>query len=190
MAPLRAAAAAILLAGTLAAAALLPGTAAAQDADTPLDRALQQVEALLTALRADPNADPKLVAKLEDISGNLKKAKEAAGSASPGTPGGGGIPGGDVPGGEGIFKFTLDTFLGGVDLKEEERKLAEEILREFVVDYNLAKTHEDDKSKAVVRDHSEKRIAKSFQPRDANRLKDNLDTVIKRWEWGGGRRGR
>ena len=189
MARTRRLAAAFLLAGALA----LGGSAAAQDADTPLDKAIQEVEALLTALRSDPQSDPKLVAKLDDIAANLRKAKAAAAGAPAGGGGGGGgggsLPTGDIPGGEGIFRITLTTFLEGTELKDEEKVLAEEVLREFVVDYNLAKTQSDEKSKPVIRDHSERRIARSFAPRDANKLKDNLDTVIKRGEGAGGRRG-
>ena len=176
-------AAGLLLAGSLAAVA----PAGAQDGDSKVDKALQQVEALLGTLRNDPKADPNVVAKLEEIATNLRQAKDGgkgggtAPGAPPATP-----PGFD----EGIFRMTLETFLQGLDLKEEPKAAADAILREFVADYGLAKKHEDEKSRGVVRDHTEKRITQSFAPRDANKLKDNLDTIIKRWEWMGGRRGR
>ncbi len=174
--------------GILLAAALLLGgfvpPAGAQDADTPLDRALQKVEALLTALRANPAADPAVVKSLEDIAASLREAKGVKDGEPPG--------GATLPPGvdENLFRFTLETFLQGVDLKDDPRAAAEQILREFVSDYGLARRHEDDKSKAVVRDHTERRIGLTFVPRDANRLKDNLDTIIRRWDWTGGRRGR
>ena len=180
-----------LSAGLLLAGALLVGAPVrAQDGDSKVDRLLQQVEALLTTLRSDPkNADT--VAKLEEIAAGLRQIKDggrggAGGGTTPPGPPPGATPGVD----EGIYRMTLETFLQGLDLKEDGKAAADQILREFVADYALAKKHEDEKSRGVVRDHSEKRISQSFAPRDANRLKDNLDTIIKRWEWMGGRRGR
>ncbi len=166
-----------------------PGLAAvpAQDADTPLDKALQQVEALLTTLRAQPGADAKLVEKLEEIAANLRKEKDALAAKAPGgAPAPAGTPSLDSQ----AWQWARDAFFQGLELKEEEKSLAEQVLLEFVLDYKLAKDAGDDKSKPVIRDHTEKRISRTFAPRDANRMKDNLDTLIKRWEWAGGRRGK
>ena len=72
---------------TLAATALLgaalalgaAGGASAQDADTPLDRALQEVEALIASQKALPSPDARLLQRLEAIADNLRKEKESRG---------------------------------------------------------------------------------------------------------------
>lgn len=182
---IRKVAAAMLLGAVLAAGA----PAAAQDADSPLDKALQQVEALLSTLRARPDADAKLVETLEEVAANLRKEKEARGggagtAAAPGRPpGDGGIS--DWALGEARRRFTQ-----GVDLSEDEKAAADAILAEFAGDYNLAKTNEDEKSKKVIREHTDSRIGRTFAPKPANKLKDNLDGIIRMWEWRGGRGGR
>jgi len=188
MVRLRRLAAAVLLA---AGALLAPGGSAAlraQDADTPLDKALQQVQALIDGLRAQPGSDPKLLQKLEEIAGELRKEKDsragkAPGGGAPASPQGGGIDGG-------VMARTREAFLKGTELKEDEKTLAGEIITEFVADYNAAKSHDDEKSKSVIHDHTDKRIAHSFASRDANRMKDNLNDIIKFWEGRWGRGGR
>jgi hypothetical protein len=178
------AAAALVLAACLAGSASLP----AQDADTPLDRALQQVEALLSNLRGTPGSE-KTVERLEAIASELRREKESRGGG-----GGGGAPGGGAPAGTGVSDWAMGeakkSFVRGCELKESEKSLADEIIVEFATDYNLAKAHDDEKSKAVIRDHTEKRVARSFASRDANRMKDNLDGIIKFWEGRFGRGGR
>jgi len=179
---------------TLAAAALLAGLAfaspaGAQDADTPLDKALQQVETLLATLKAQPGADAKTVAKLEEIAANLHKEKDARG----GNKGGGGAPPAPWDGGgvdAGIMSRTEEAFFKGTELKDDDKALGKAVILEFVVDYNVAKTHDDEKSKAVIREHTEKRISRSFASKDANKMKDNLDGIIKFWEGKWGRGGR
>ena len=182
MNPIRTLAASLLLAGAMA----VGGPARAQDADTKVDKALQKVEALLTALKAIPGVDQSVVKALEDIASDLRQAKDGGkggGGAPPPPPA---APAFD----ENIYKFTFTTFVQGVDLKEDGRAVADAILREFVVDFALAKNHEDDKSKGVIRDHSEGRIAQSFPTREANHLKTNLGVIIQRWEWMGGKKGK
>jgi len=171
-----------------ASALLLAAPVRAQDADTPLDKALQQVETLLATLKAQAGADPKLVERLEEIAANLHKEKDArSGKKDGGPPETTGVPAADAA----AWSWARDEFYRGLELKEEERAAGDQVLMEFVVDYKLAKDAADDKSKGVIRDHTEKRIARTFAARDANKLKDNLDGIIKRWEWaGGGRRGR
>lgn len=165
------------------------GPARAQDADTPLDKALQQVEALLTSLRAKPDADARLVEKLEEIGANLRKEKEARGgaaatTAAPGRSGGeGGVS-------EWALGETKKSFTRGADLTEEEKAAADQIIVEFATDYSLAKTNEDEKSRKVIREHTENRISRTFPSKIANRLKDNLDGIIKFWEGRFGRGGR
>ena len=61
---------------------------------------------------------------------------------------------------------------------------------EFATDYNLAKANDDEKSRQVIRDHTERRIGRTFASRDANKMKDNLDGIIKFWEGRWGRGGR
>jgi hypothetical protein len=166
---------------------LAPGAApaAAQDADSNVDRALQKVEALLSQLRAKSDADPKLVEKLEEVAGDLRKEKEARGGAasSPGAPA---MPGGGG-GADWIVNETKKNFTKGTELSEDERTTADSVITEFLTDYKLAKDNEDEKSRKVVREHTEGRIARSFPSKTANRLKDNLDGIIKMWEWRGGR---
>jgi len=185
---MRSLAVAALLAG-LALAAPLRAPIWAQDADTPLDKALQKVEALLATLKAQSSPDAKTVAKLEEIAANLRKEKEARGGAPAG---GGAAPkpwdGGGVD--AGIMARTEEAFFKGTDLKDDEKSLGKAVILEFVVDYNVAKTHEDEKSKGVIRDHTEKRISRSFASKDANKMKDNLDGIIKFWEGKWGRGGR
>jgi hypothetical protein len=163
----------------------------AQDADTPLDKALQQVEGLIATLKSQPGADAKTLARLEEIAGNLRKEKESRGGRAGGGGGGGGPT---TPWGGGVDPGTLsrweEGFFRGTDLKDEEKAVARTILVEFISDYGVAKNHEDEKSKAVIREHTEKRIAKSFASKDANKLKDNLDFGIKFWEGRFGRGGR
>jgi hypothetical protein len=164
-----------------------PAAAAAQDADTPLDKALQQVEALLATLRGQPGADQKLVEKLEEIAANLRKEKEALAAKAPGAPPPAtGVP----PVDNAVWQRTRDAFLQGTDLKEDEKTVADQVLLEFVLDFKLAKDFGDDKSKAVIRDHTEKRIARTFGVRDANKMKENLADIIKFWDGNGGRRGK
>ena len=167
--------------------ALGAAPAAAQDADSNVDKALQKVEALLSSLRAKPDADPKLVEKLEEVASDLRREKEARGAAP--SPGGGGAPGGGG-GADWIVGETKKNFLRGVELNEDERVIADSVITEFLADYKLAKDNEDEKSRKVVREHTEGRIARSFPSKTANRLKDNLDGIIKMWEWRGGRGGR
>ena len=66
---------------------------------------------------------------------------------------------------------------------------AKEILRDFVTDYNLAKTNDDEKSRKVIKEHAQKRLSKGFPSREANRMKENLDGIVNFWEgrWGRGR---
>ena len=183
---------------TFAAAALLAGLAlalpaTAQDADTPLDKALQQVETLLATLKAQPNADAKTVSKLEEIAANLRKEKDSRpGAGGGGTGGGGGTPAPWTGGGvdSAILARTEESFFRGTDLKEDEKAVGKAVILEFLVDYGIAKSHEDEKSKAVITDHTEKRISKSFVSKDANKMKDNLDGIIKFWEGRWGRGGR
>lgn len=174
-------------AALLACLALSGPSLRAQDADTPLDRALQKIEAIIAGLKAAPNPDARLIADLESAAANLREAKRSPGG-DPAAPGGPPPAGGGVQ--EYFFKQTMDSFTRGVELKDSERTLAEEVLREFVVDYDLAKKHDDEKSKAVVRDHTEKRIARSFDQKDSNKLKDNLDGIIKFWDRSWNRRGK
>ena len=174
----------MIAAALLGAAALAP-PARAQDADTPLDRALQQVEALLETLRAQPGTDPKTIQRLEAIAADLRKAKGDSGGApapAPGAPPGGGLA-------EGALARAEESFFRGVELKDEERARAKEILRDFVTDYNLAKTNDDEKSRKVIKEHAQKRLSKGFPSREANRMKENLDGIVNFWEgrWGRGR---
>jgi hypothetical protein len=170
----------------VAAVALLAGVAFAQDADTPLDKALQKAEALLAALKATPSADAKVVAGLEEIAANLRKEKDARGGGgrTPQTP----WDGGAVD--KGIMARTEEAFFKGTDLKEDEKTLGKQVILEFVADYTVAKAHEDEKSKAVIREHTEKRVARSFASKDANKMKDNLNGIIQFWEGRWGRGGR
>ena len=82
-----------------------------------------------------------------------------------------------------------ESFFRGVELKDEERARAKEILRDFVTDYNLAKTNDDEKSRKVIKEHAQKRLSKGFPSREANRMKENLDGIVNFWEgrWGRGR---
>jgi len=178
---------------SLAAAALLAGLAfaapiRAQDADTPLDKALQQVEALLATLKAQPNPDAKTVARLEEIAGLLRKEKDAKPGGKGGGAGGTPWDGGAVD--AAIMARTEETFFKGTELKDDEKAVGKAVILEFVLDYRVAKDHEDEKSKAVIRDHTEKRISKTFASKDANKMKDNLDQIIKFWEGKWGRGGR
>ena len=177
------------------AAALLLGLAlgtapaAAQDADSNVDKALQKVEALLSQLRGKTE-DSKLVEKLEEIAADLRKEKEARGGASSsggGAPGGGGAMGGAA---DWIINEAKKSFVEGVELSEEEKATADAVITEFLADYRLAKDNSDEKSRKVIREHTEGRIARSFPSRTANRMTNNLDGIIRRWEWRGGRGGR
>ena len=181
----------------LALAALVGGIAlavpvGAQDADTPLDKALQQVEGLIATLKSQPGADAKTLARLEEIAGNLRKEKESRGGRAGGGGGGGGPTtpwnGGGID--SGIMARTEESFFKGTELKEDEKVVGKAVILEFVSDYNIAKNNEDEKSKAVIREHTEKRIARSFASKDANKMKDNLDGIIKFWEGRWGRGGR
>jgi len=187
MKTLRRLAAAALLAGAVL---FVPGAPSfgAQDADTPLDKALQQVEALLATLKAQPGADARTVAKLEEIAGNLRKEKDARGGGKAGGPPPTPYEGGTYD--SAIMARTEEAFFKGTELKDDEKTLGKAVILEFVIDYNVAKTHEDEKSKQVIREHTEKRIAKSFASKDANKMKDNLDGIIKFWEGRWGRGGR
>lgn len=186
----RIAAAALIAALALSAGTALPPLAApaarAQDADTHLDRALQKVEAMIAALKAQAGSDPKLIQGLQEVADEIRKEKAAQ------TGPGGGPPGGPAPPSlEAMaWGWAKDVFFAGLDLKEDEKAAAEQVLQEFCLDYKLAKDNGDDKSKPVVRDHTEKRIARTFAARDANKMKDNLATLIRRWEWTGGRKGK
>ena len=73
--------------------------------------------------------------------------------------------------------------------RNEERARAKEILRDFVTDYNLAKTNDDEKSRKVIKEHAQKRLSKGFPSREPNRMKENLDGIVNFWEgrWGRGR---
>jgi len=177
-----------LYAAVLCAAALpFPGTAGAQDADTPLDRALQKVEALLTRLRAEAGTDPKLVQNLEEVAGELRNAKASPPApAAPGAPGAPGAPAGRNTGA--VSSWTKDSFFKDVELSEAEQATGEEILRDFATDYGLARAHEDEKSRQVIHDYADRRIDRSFAKRESNRLKDNLAGIIRFWEgrWGRG----
>jgi hypothetical protein len=172
---------------------LVPGPvprAAAQDADTPLDKALQKLEAELQKLKAQPNADQKLIDGLEEVAANLRKEKESRSGKAPGGGGGGTSLTGNAAVDANAMKWARDTFFLGTELKDDEKAVADQILVEFCVDYKLCKDSGDEKSKPVVHEHSERKIARSFGTRDANKLKSNLDSLIKQWEWAGGRRGR
>jgi hypothetical protein len=177
---------AMLAAAALAAAAALGGPAAAQDADTPLDRALQQVQALLETLKARPDTDPKVLQRLEEIAAELRKAKDAAapaGGAPTGPPAGG--AGGLAPG---ALDRAKEWFFRGVELKEEDRARAEQILAEFAGDYNLAKANDDEKSRKVIHEQADRRIARGFPSKEANRMKINLNGIVEFWEGRWGRR--
>jgi len=175
---------AVLAAAVLGAASALGGPVAAQDADTPLDRALQQVQALIDTLKAQPGADAKVLQRLEEIASELRKAKGAAAPAG-GTPAPAGGAAGLPPG---AFDRAKEWFLRGVELKDEDRARAEQILQEVATDYGLAKANDDEKSKKVIRDHAEKRVARGFPAREANKMKINLDGLIDFWEGRFGRR--
>jgi hypothetical protein len=166
------------------------GPAPAQDADTPLDKALQRVETLISSEKAKPNPDEKLLKSLEAIADDLRKEKDSRGGGKGNGGGGAGPAAGGGGGGNWALEQTKTAFTKGVDLKEDEKASADQIITEFVTDYGLARTAEDDKSKPVIRDHTEKRIGRTFSPRDANRLKDNLDEIIKYWDRGWRGRGR
>ncbi len=171
----------------------LAGGAPAQDADTPLDKALQSVEALISQEKAKPSPDERLLRSLEAIADNLRKERESRGGAK--APGGGvGAPPPPFPGTAGPGDWALNeakrSFTRGCDLKDDEKALADQIITEFAIDYNLAKANEDEKSKPVIRDHTEKRIGRTFASRDANRMKDNLDGIIRFWDGRWGRGGR
>jgi hypothetical protein len=176
------------LAAAILGAAALAGPAAAQDADTPLDRALQQVQALLETLRAKSDTDPKLLQRLEEIAADLRKAKDAAApGGGPAAPPGGPSAGGLAPG---ALDRAKEWFFRGVELKDEDRSRAEEILKEFATDYNLAKSHDDEKSRKVIHEHAEKLLARGFPSREANRMKINLSGIVEFWEGRWGRGGR
>jgi hypothetical protein len=177
-----------LLAAAALAAAAFGGTAAAQDADTPVDRALLQVQALIDTLKARPDTDPKVLQRLEEIAGELRKAKEQQKGGAPAAPPG--APPADGGVSDAVFTRTRDSFLRGVELKDEDRARAEEVLREFLADYGLAKNNDDEKSRKVIREHTEKRIARGFPSKEANKMKINLDGIIDFWEGRFGRGGR
>lgn len=181
---LRLAAAALLFAALAAAGA--PGLRA-QDADSNLDKALQKLEARLQVLRATPGTDPKLLQDLEEIASDLRKEKDAR-AGKPAGGGGGGGTGTPPPVDGGILQRTRESFFRGLEgMKEEEKAVADAFLLEFLGDYRLAKDNGDEKSKPVIREHTEKKISHSFASRDANKLKDNLGGIIRFWEgnWGG-----
>lgn len=176
----------LALAALLAGLALA-GPAVAQDADTPLDKALQKVEAWLAAEKAKATPDPKAIANLEEIAANLHKEKDAKSGNKGATPQ---APWDGSAVDAGIMARTEEAFFKGTELKDDEKAAGKAVILEFVVDYGVAKTHEDEKSKGVIRDHTEKRIARTFASKDANKMKDNLDGIIKFWEGRWGRGGR
>lgn len=173
----------LIAAAALGAAALAP-RASAQDADTPVDRALQQVEALLETLRAQAGTDPKTIQRLEAIAAELRKAKGETGATppAPGAPAGGGL----LPG---ALDRGKEWFFRGVELKDEERTRADQVFTDFAIDYNLAKSNGDEKSRKVIKEHTQKRLSKGFPSREANKMKENLDGIVEFWEgrWGRGR---
>ena len=179
-----------LVAGVLGVAAWVAAgranPAAAQDADTAVDRALQRVQVLIDALKAKGGVDPKTLQELEEIAAELRKAKSAP---APEGGSGGGPGGGAAPGSDAALARAKEWFFRGVELKEEDRARAEEVLREFATDYNLAKSHDDEKSRKVIHDAAEKRLARGFPSREANKMKQNLDGIVQFWEgrWGRGR---
>jgi hypothetical protein len=183
---LRLTGAALLLAALAAAGA---PEVRAQDADSNLDKALQKLEARLQVLRATPGTDPKLLQDLEEIAADLRKEKDSrAGKPAGGGGGGGGGTGTPPPMDGGILQRTRESFFRGLEgMKEEEKAVADAYLLEFLGDYRLAKDNGDEKSKPVIREHTERKISHSFASRDANRLKDNLNGIIRFWEgnWGG-----
>lgn len=170
------------------------GPLGAQDADTPLDRSLQKVEALLTTLRAKGGADPELLKSLEGIAKDLREAKAAVPPAAGGGEGGGGggAPGGGAGpfagmGGD-LYGRLVEATFRDVDLNEKDRKLAEALLREFAVDYQVARSHRDDKSRIVIREDVEDRFDRNLPKKEASKLKTNLQATLKWVDWGGGRR--
>ncbi len=180
----------LALAALLAAAALAPSPrAGAQDADTPLDRSLQKVEALLTSLKASGGADPALVRQLEAIAKDLREAKAAAGAATPPPAGGG--PGAGAGAGAGAAagasRWLIDRVMEGVELNEKDRKVAEDLLTVFGEDYALARLHKDDRSKQVLKSDVEDRIDRALPRREAGKIKNNLATQLRWMEWGGRR---
>jgi hypothetical protein len=180
-------------AGILAAAALVAGPAIAQDADTPLDRAIQRVEALLQGLRAAPQSPEvkELVRQLEETAKDLAQAKSGrdsgngGGAEPPPPPGGGGGAGG---GGGGGMDWAFNNLMEGIDFTEQEKPVVRELLRVFYEDYLLARRAKDDGSKKTIKDDLEKRVERTVSKKKANALMVNVDTALKRMEWGGGRR--
>jgi hypothetical protein len=159
------------------------GPLGAQDADTPLDRSLQKVEALLTALKAKGGADPELLKSLEGIAKDLRDAKAAVPPPAGGEEGGGGggaTGAGAFAGlGADLYGRLVERTFRDVELNEKDRKLAEALLKEFAVDYQVARTHSDYKSRIVIREDVEDRFDRNLPKKEAGKLKTNLQASLK-----------
>jgi hypothetical protein len=161
-----------------AAAALAAGRAVAQDVDTPLDRSLQEVELLIQSLKDAP-ASPAVtdaIKRLEGIAKNLREEKasraKAAPPADPAPPPGGGGPGG------GGSDWAVNQVMEGIDWTEQERPVVREIVRVFYEDYA---------SKKILRDDCKDRVERAVPKKKAGQLMNNIDTGLRRLEWGGRR---
>ncbi|MHC4923281.1 MAG: hypothetical protein ACYTG4_04295 [Planctomycetota bacterium] len=199
----------VALAGMLlATAALLPSVETAeaapspapvQDGDTDLDRALQEVEALLGELRSQPGADRSVVRRLESIALRLRRAKAEAGKASASSSSGSdeGSGGGSSATPEDFLRelssWVTERLYRDVELRDDQRAVADDIAQRFYTDYTLARDQNDEKSKQVILTDTKARFDAYLPKRKAMTLKSNLDGLVRRWErwgnWGGNRGG-
>jgi len=170
----------------LAAAGLCAAPAGAQDADTPLDKSLQKLEALLGALKTQPNASQDLIKQLEEIAAGLREEKKAkeAGAGGAGTPGGGARGAGGAAGGGQMENMFLQGALRDVDLDADERAVAERLIREYGVDWRLADNVRDRGSQRVQRQDLDDRLERSLPKKKAQKIQTNIDNMQR---WGRGR---
>ncbi len=186
----------------LATAAVIPSVepaeaapAPVQDGDTDLDRALQEVEALLGELRAQPGADRSVVRRLESIALRLRRAKAEAGKPAESSDGEDGSDGGSEATPEDFLRelssWVSERLYRDVELREDQRAVSDDIAQRFYTDYTLAREQRDEKSKQLILADTKARFEAYLPKRKAMVLKSNLDGLVRRWErWGGGRGGR
>ncbi len=176
----------LLLPALLGLALAAAGPAGAQDADTPLDKAIQKVQARLGELRAKPDADPASLKFLEELLGNLQeeKQRQRTTAGAGGEAGGGGGPPGGRGGAQGAESWFRGRVLEGVDLEQEERTTAERLLKEFGADWGLANSHQDEGSKRVITDDLGDRLERQIPKKKAMQIMINVRNILK---WPGGR---
>ena len=170
-------------AAVLLASLALGGGAAAQDADTPLDRSIQKVEARLSELKARAGSDPATIQWLEDLLGNLREEKDRQQKGS----GGAAAP----PAGPGFDPLAaaaagfIDNAEKGVDLTPDEKTVADRLLKAFGADWWLANGHQDEPSKRVIRDDFDERLKRELPKKKAQQILDNVNRLLWRPRWGG-----